>query len=82
MIRRDYPVAQGLSLLLTLAVLWANLLANIGYAVVDPRIRKRCAWPRPTLVVAESDLPVGRSRTQAAAASGGASPRTRSRSPA
>ena len=40
-IRRDYPVAQGLSLLLTLTVLWANLLANIGYAVVDPRIRKR-----------------------------------------
>lgn len=40
-IRRDYPVAQGLSLLLTLTVLLANLLANIGYAVVDPRIRKR-----------------------------------------
>jgi len=40
-IRRDYPVAQGLSLLLTLAVLLANLLANIGYAVVDPRIRKQ-----------------------------------------
>jgi ABC-type dipeptide/oligopeptide/nickel transport system permease component len=40
-IRRDYPVAQGLALLLTLTVLWANLLANIGYAVVDPRIRKR-----------------------------------------
>jgi peptide/nickel transport system permease protein len=40
-VRRDYPVAQGLSLLLTLAVLSANLLANIGYAVVDPRIRKR-----------------------------------------
>jgi peptide/nickel transport system permease protein len=40
-IRRDYPVAQSLSLLLTLTVLWANLLANIGYAVVDPRIRKR-----------------------------------------
>jgi peptide/nickel transport system permease protein len=40
-IRRDYPVAQGLSLLLTLAVLLANLVANIGYAVVDPRIRKQ-----------------------------------------
>jgi ABC-type dipeptide/oligopeptide/nickel transport system permease component len=40
-IRRDYPVAQGLSLLLTLTVLLANLLANIGYAVVDPRIRKQ-----------------------------------------
>jgi len=40
-IRRDYPVAQGLALLLTLTVLWANLLANIGYAIVDPRIRNR-----------------------------------------
>jgi peptide/nickel transport system permease protein len=39
-IRRDYPVAQGLSLLLTLTVLFANLLANIAYAVVDPRIRR------------------------------------------
>jgi ABC-type dipeptide/oligopeptide/nickel transport system permease component len=39
-IRRDYPVAQGLSLLLTLTVLTANFLANIAYAVVDPRIRK------------------------------------------
>jgi ABC-type dipeptide/oligopeptide/nickel transport system permease component len=40
-VRRDYPVAQALSLLLTFTVLWANLLANIAYAVVDPRIRKR-----------------------------------------
>jgi peptide/nickel transport system permease protein len=39
-IRRDYPVAQGLSLLLTFTVLWANFLANIAYVVVDPRIRK------------------------------------------
>ena len=39
-IRRDYPVAQGLSLLLTLAVLSANFLANMAYAVVDPRLRK------------------------------------------
>ena len=36
-IRRDYPVAQGLALLLTLTVLWANLLANIGYAIIEPR---------------------------------------------
>src|SRR5205809_153910 len=39
-VRRDYPVAQGLSLLLTLAVLSANFLANMAYAVVDPRLRK------------------------------------------
>ena len=37
-LERDYPVAQGLALLLTLTVLWANLLANIGHAIVDPRI--------------------------------------------
>ncbi|MDX6400662.1 MAG: peptide/nickel transport system permease protein [Gaiellaceae bacterium] len=40
-IRRDYPVAQGLSLLLTFIVLWANFFANVAYALVDPRIRKR-----------------------------------------
>jgi ABC-type dipeptide/oligopeptide/nickel transport system permease component len=40
-IRRDYPVAQGLALLLTLTVLFANFLANIAYAIVDPRIRRQ-----------------------------------------
>lgn len=39
-IRRDYPVAQMLSLLLALSVLFANFLANVGYAAVDPRIRR------------------------------------------
>jgi ABC-type dipeptide/oligopeptide/nickel transport system permease component len=39
-IRRDYPVAQTLSLLLTLCVLFANFLANVGYAAVDPRLRR------------------------------------------
>jgi peptide/nickel transport system permease protein len=39
-IRRDYPVAQMLSLLLALSVLLANFLANLGYAAVDPRIRR------------------------------------------
>jgi len=39
-IRRDYPVAQTLSLLLTLCVIVANFLANVGYAAVDPRIRR------------------------------------------
>lgn len=39
-IRRDYPVAQMLSLLLALSVLFANFLANLGYAAVDPRIRR------------------------------------------
>jgi peptide/nickel transport system permease protein len=38
-LRRDYPVAQTLALLLTLTVLLGNLLANIAYGIVDPRIR-------------------------------------------
>jgi peptide/nickel transport system permease protein len=38
-IRRDYPVAQTLSLVLTMTVLLGNFLANILYAAVDPRVR-------------------------------------------
>jgi peptide/nickel transport system permease protein len=36
---RDYPVALWLSLLLTASVVVFNFAANIGYALVDPRIR-------------------------------------------
>jgi len=36
---RDYPVALWLSLLLTASVIIFNFAANIGYAIVDPRIR-------------------------------------------
>jgi len=36
---RDYPVLQGAVLMLTLAVLVANLLTDILYGFVDPRIR-------------------------------------------
>ena len=38
-LQRDYPVALWLSLLLTASVVFFNFLANIGYALVDPRIR-------------------------------------------
>jgi len=38
---RDYPVLQGAVLMLTLAVLIANLLTDVGYAYLDPRIRYR-----------------------------------------
>jgi peptide/nickel transport system permease protein len=38
-LQRDYPVALWLSLLLTVCVVIFNFLANIGYALVDPRIR-------------------------------------------
>jgi peptide/nickel transport system permease protein len=37
--RRDYPTLMGLSMIITLMVLLSNLIADISYAVVDPRIR-------------------------------------------
>lgn len=42
-LRRDYPVAQALSLLLTLTVLLGNFFANVAYAWVDPRVREQVA---------------------------------------
>jgi len=38
---RDYPLLQGAVLMLTLAVLIANLLTDVTYAYLDPRIRYR-----------------------------------------
>lgn len=35
----DYPVIQGISMILAVAVLLANLLTDLAYAWVDPRIR-------------------------------------------
>jgi peptide/nickel transport system permease protein len=40
-LQRDYPVALWLSLFLTTTVVIANLLANIAYAIADPRIQLR-----------------------------------------
>jgi ABC-type dipeptide/oligopeptide/nickel transport system permease component len=37
--RRDYPLIQGLTLVLAAGVILANLLADILYAAVNPRIR-------------------------------------------
>jgi len=36
----DYPLMQGIFLVITLAVLAANLLADVLYAALDPRIRQ------------------------------------------
>jgi ABC-type dipeptide/oligopeptide/nickel transport system permease component len=36
---RDYPVVQSILLLISITVVLANLLADIIYAVVDPRIK-------------------------------------------
>jgi peptide/nickel transport system permease protein len=38
---RDYPVLLGVVLIVTFATIVGNLLADIGYAVLDPRIRYR-----------------------------------------
>jgi peptide/nickel transport system permease protein len=36
---RDYPVLQGIFLLLAVSVVVANLLADVVYSVLDPRVR-------------------------------------------
>jgi len=38
---RDYPIVQGAMLVLTLFIILGNILADILYAVVDPRIKYR-----------------------------------------
>lgn len=36
---RDYPIVQGMALFITVIFLIVNLLVDLSYAVVDPRIR-------------------------------------------
>jgi peptide/nickel transport system permease protein len=36
---KDYPVMQGLFLIITMAVLVANFLADLVYVILDPRVR-------------------------------------------
>ena len=38
-LQRDYPLQMGIALMAALAVLVANLLTDVTYALVDPRIR-------------------------------------------
>jgi len=35
---RDYPMIMGLSLVVAITVLLANLLTDVAYAVTDPRV--------------------------------------------
>ncbi|MGX6605537.1 ABC transporter permease [Micromonosporaceae bacterium Da 78-11] len=37
---KDYPLMQGVFLVITIAVLLANLLADVAYLLLDPRTRK------------------------------------------
>jgi peptide/nickel transport system permease protein len=39
LVSNDYPLAQGLLFVTAVLVVLSNLLADIGYAVVDPRVR-------------------------------------------
>jgi len=36
---RDYPLVMGITLIFATAVLLANLLTDLAYAVIDPRVR-------------------------------------------
>jgi len=36
---RDYPLLQGVFLLVTISVVLANFLADISYSYIDPRVR-------------------------------------------
>lgn len=38
---RDYPMIQGFVIFMGTAFLLVNLLVDIGYGVIDPRIRLR-----------------------------------------
>jgi peptide/nickel transport system permease protein len=39
-LNRDFPVLQGVFLIITFAVLAANLLADLVYVLLDPRTRQ------------------------------------------
>jgi peptide/nickel transport system permease protein len=38
--RKDYPVLQGIFLLITISVVLANFLADLVYGLLDPRVRR------------------------------------------
>ncbi|QPC84092.1 ABC transporter permease [Phototrophicus methaneseepsis] len=42
----DYPVVQGITLLIMIAVLVANFLVDIAYGFIDPRIRAKATGDR------------------------------------
>jgi len=37
--RRDYPMLQGAFLLFTVSVVLANMVADLLYTVLDPRVK-------------------------------------------
>ena len=41
LLQRDYPVVQGVNLLLASIIVMMNLVTDLTYALIDPRIRYR-----------------------------------------
>jgi peptide/nickel transport system permease protein len=41
LLARDYPVLQGIFLVITVMVVAANALADVAYPLIDPRVRRR-----------------------------------------
>lgn len=39
-VNEDYPLMQGLFLVITVSVLVANLIVDLLYGVLDPRVRR------------------------------------------
>jgi len=37
---RDYPLLQGVFLLITVSVVLANFIADITYSYIDPRVKE------------------------------------------
>jgi peptide/nickel transport system permease protein len=37
--QRDFPVVQGVTLVFAVLVVLINLLTDVGYALLDPRVR-------------------------------------------
>jgi peptide/nickel transport system permease protein len=40
-LNRDYPVIQGTFFIITVSVIVANILADLLYPLLDPRVRRR-----------------------------------------
>ena len=38
--KRDYPVIQGITLIFSVVYVLINLLVDLSYALIDPRIRR------------------------------------------
>ena len=39
--RRDYPMVQGITLFIAMGVVFVNLIIDLAYGVIDPRVRYR-----------------------------------------